>query len=330
MNKNTFNQKMTPARFMSDWGAVAAIGVAFIIFSFTAPTAFFNFSNMVIILRSISITTVIAMGATFCFAAGIFDLSFAALATLGAQFSVTFMAWYGIPMFPALLLTIIACMVVGAINSFVVIKFRVPAFLATLAMSFVLDGFALTYSGGSVINPSVTGAKGQAIVMQVPDVFRSLGRAPAIIVIMFVCIILSDLFQSQTRHGRFLYVVGSNAEAGRLSGIRTNRYRTLAFLLATVFSAIGGMLIASRAGTVQATAGTTFLMPSIAAVNIGVSLAGKKKANAWGTFVGAALVGVIENGLYALAFPYYSINIIKGIILMAALVMSHYSTKEQA
>lgn len=330
MNKKSLDQKMTAAKFMSDWGAVAAIGVAFIIFSFAAPKAFFNASNMVTILRSISITTVIAMGATFCFAAGIFDLSFAALATIGAQFSVTFMAWYGIPMIPALLLTIVACMVVGVINSFVVIKFRVPAFLATLAMSFVLDGFALTYSGGSVINPAVAGAKGQAIVMQIPAIFRSLGRAPGIIIIMFACIVLADIFQSQTKHGRFLYVVGSNAEAGRLSGIRTNRYRTLAFLLAAIFSAIGGILIASRAGTVQAAAGTTFLMPSIAAVNIGVALAGKKKANAWGTFVGAALIGVIENGLYALAFPYYSINIVKGIILLAALVMSNYSTKENA
>ena len=330
MSKKTLDQRMTPAKFMADWGAVAAIGVAFVIFSFAAPKAFFNTSNMVNILRAISITTVIAMGATFSFAAGIFDLSFAALATLGAQFSVTFIAWFGIPMIPALLLTILACMVVGAINSFVVIKLRVPAFLATLAMSFVLDGFALTYSGGSVINPAVTGAKGQAILMKVPDSFWQLGKAPAIIIVMFVCIILADLFQSRTKHGRFLYVVGSNAEAGKLAGIRVNRYRTLAFMAAAIFSAIGGMLIASRAGTVQATAGNSFLMPSIAAINIGISLAGKKKANAWGTFVGAALIGVIENGLYAMAFPYYSINIVKGVILLAALVMSHYSTKEQA
>ena len=330
MQKKALDQKMTPAKFMTDWGAVAAIAVAFIIFSIAAPDVFFTTNNIVAILRAISITTVIALGATFCFSAGIFDLSFAALATLGAQFSVTFMAWHGIPMISALLLTILACMVVGVLNSFIVIKLRVPAFLATLAMSFVLDGFAVTYSGGSVINPMITSARGHTVVMQIPELFRSLGRAPAIIIIMFFCIIIADLFQSHTKHGRFLYVVGSNAEAGRLSGIRTNRYRTLAFLLAAVFSAIGGILIASRAGTVVAGAGTTFLMPSIAALNIGVALAGKKKANAWGTFVGAALIGVIENGLFVMAFPFYAINIVKGLILLGALVMSHYSTKEHA
>jgi len=328
VNNKTLEQKYTPVKFMTDWGVVAAIVVAFAIFSVAAPSVFFNTSNVINILRSISITTIIALGATFCFSAGIFDLSFATTATIGAMFSVTFMAWYGIPMIPALLLTVLSCMVIGVINSFVVIKLRVPAFLATLAMSFVLDGFAVTYSGASVINPTVTGARGQEIVMQIPEAFRSLGRAPAIIIIMFVCIILADLFQSHTKHGRFLYVVGSNAEAGRLSGIRINRYRTLAFLLATVFSAIGGILIASRAGTVQAGVGTTFLMPSIAALNIGVALAGKKKANAWGTFVGAALVGVIENGLYAVAFPYYAIAMVRGAILLAALIMSYYSNKE--
>ena len=124
--------------------------------------------------------------------------------------------------------------------------------------------------------------------------------------------------------------MGSNAEAGRLSGIKVNNYRSLAFIATAAFAAIGGILIASRAGTVQAAAGSSFLMPAIAAVSIGQSLAGKKKANAWGTFVGAALIGVIENGLYALAFPYYSINIVKGAILIAALIMSHSTDKEQA
>ena len=82
------------------------------------------------------------------------------------------------------------------------------------------------------------------------------------------------------------------------------------------------MMIAARSGTVASTVGTTFLMPAIAAANIGFSFGGRGKANAVGTFVGAALIGVVENGLYAMAFPYYSINIIKGLILLLALIMS--------
>jgi len=325
---NTKAHKMTPGKFMADWGAVTAILVAVIIFSVLEPRVFFNFDNMITILRTISITAIIAIGATFAFSTNTFDLSFAAVATLGAMFSVTFMAWYGIPLVPALILTVLACMVVGAINAVLAIKLRVPAFLATLAMMFILEGFALTYSGGSIVNPRVPGMRGHAIVMEIPEFFWELGRAPAIIIIMFACIILADLFMRKTKYGRFLYVVGANPEAARLSGIKVNHYRTLSFLATAAFAAVGGILIASRAGTVQIGAGAGFLMPSIAAVNIGIALAGQKKPNAWGTFVGAALIGVIENGLFALAFPFQSINIVKGVILLAALVMSNYTRKE--
>ncbi len=317
-------------RILADWGAVFAVLLAIVLFSIGAGPAFLSTANFVSILRSISITTVIAMGATIGFSVGVFDLSFASLATVGAAFSVTFIAWFGIPFIPAIILTIIACMLVGLINSFIVIKLRVPAFLATLAMQFVLEGFELTYSGGSVINPKIASASGQQIVAEIPDLFWKLGKAPHIIIIMIVCILIVEIFQSKTKHGRMLYMVGANAEAANLAGIRTKRYIILAFLLTGVFSAIAGVLIASRAGTVQASAGAAFLMPAIAAVNIGQPLAGRGKANALGTFVGAALIGVVENGLYAMAFPYYSINIVKGIILIVALVMSNFANKEPA
>jgi Ribose/xylose/arabinose/galactoside ABC-type transport systems, permease components len=314
-------------RFLTEWGALVAIVVAFIIFSITAKSVFFSWANMITILRSISITTVIALGATFGFAAGVFDLSFGSVATIAAAFSVTFMAWYNIPMALAILLTLLVCAAIGGINAFFVIKTHIPAFLATLAMQFILDGIELTYSGGSVINPKVAPA-GKSIMMAIPDLFTSLGKAPLIIAIMLVCIIIVELFQGQTKHGRFLYMVGSNAEATRLSGIKVNVYRTVAFILTAVFSAIGGILIASRAGTVAAGAGNSFLMPAIAAVNIGAAMGGRNKPNAIGTFVGAALIGVVENGLYALSFPYYAINIVKGLILLCALIMSNYANKE--
>ena len=139
-------------RFLVNWGAIVAMVMAFVIFSVTAPQAFFSWANMVTILRSISITTVIALGATFAFSTGVMDLSIGSTATMAAALSVTFIAWYGIPMPIAILLTLIICMAIGGVNAFFVIKTHVPAFLATLAMQFVLDGAELTYSGGALIN----------------------------------------------------------------------------------------------------------------------------------------------------------------------------------
>lgn len=320
-------KNMSIGKFLTDWGAVVAIIVAFVIFSVTAKNVFFSLNNMITILRSIAITTVIAMGATFAFSAGVFDLSIGSIATLAAAFSVTFMAWYGIPMPLAILLTLAFCLLIGCINAFFVIKTHVPAFLATLAMQFVLDGVELTYSGGSLVNPKVAPA-GKEVVMQIPALFSQFGKAPLIIIIMIVCIIVVEIFQSQTRHGRFIYMAGANPEAARLSGIKVNFYRTLAFMMTGLFAGIGGILMVSRAGTVAAGAGGSFLMPAIAAVNIGSALGGRGKPNAIGTFVGAALIGIVENGLYALAFPYYAIDVVKGAILLVALVMSNYANKE--
>ncbi|MCI8995032.1 MAG: ABC transporter permease [Lachnospiraceae bacterium] len=323
MNKNLGK------RLLAEGGVVIAIVIAFVFFSIMAPRAFLSFDNVINILKSISITTVIAMGATIGFAAGIFDLSFASLATLGAALSCTFIAWYNMPMPIAMIATILVCMLVELVNSVLVVKFQVTAFLATLAMSFVVDGLVLTYSGGSLINPRMASASGQEVVREIPQAFWNMGKSPYIIIIMFLCILVVELFLTYTKHGRLLYMVGSNAGAARLSGVKIGMYTTMAFMLTAVFSSLAGMLIAARAGTVQSTAGSSFLMPAIAAANIGFSFGGRGKANAIGTFVGAALIGVVENGLYAMAFPYYSINIIKGIILILALVLSTLSAKAQ-
>jgi simple sugar transport system permease protein len=327
--ENQENIKRKIGRWFANWGVVIGCVLVYIFFSLFAGRTFYSRDNLVSILRSISITSVIAMGATIGFSIGIFDLSFASLATIGASLSVTFIAWFGIPMWPALIFAILACMIVGLINSLIVIKFRVPAFLATLGMMFVLEGFQLTYSGGSLINPRITSTSGHDIVAQVPDLFWRFGKAPLIIFIMLGCAILVEVFQTQTKHGRMIYMVGANPIAAKYSGIRINGYKVVAFLLTALFSAIAGILIASRAGTVSANAGNSFLMPAIAAVNIGIPLGGRGKPSALGTLFGAALIGIVENGLYAMAFPYYSINIVKGIILIVALVLGSVTSKTE-
>ena len=194
------NGKITAKKLVSKGGVVIAVIIVFIIFAIGAPSVFLTPSNIVTILKSISITTVIAMGATIGFATGVFDLSFATLATLGAALSVTFIGWYNMPMPVAMIAATLICMLVGVINAVVVVKFHVTAFLATLAMQFVLDGVILTYSGGALINPKVSGANGQEVVREVPEAFWNMGKSPYIIIIMFVCVIVVELFLSYTKH----------------------------------------------------------------------------------------------------------------------------------
>ena len=227
------------SHFLSAWGAVISMIVAFVIFSILQPSFFFTLNNVENILRAASITVVIAMGTTFAFSCNVFDLSVGALATLGAAFSLTFMVWYGIPLPLAILLTVVCCMAFGAINAILVLKFKIPAILTTLAMQFIMSGLALTYSGGSVINPNRPGANGQEIVMEVPELFWKLGKAPWIYIIMLASVAVVAIFQNYTKHGRYLYMVGANPEAAKLAGINVTAYRTLAFVVTGVFAALG-------------------------------------------------------------------------------------------
>jgi len=141
---------------------------------------------------------------------------------------------------------------------------------------------------------------------------------------MLVIVALTHIFLNYTKHGRYLYVVGGNEEAARLSGIPVKRYRTLAYFLSALLAGIGGLMLAARIGSAQVNAGAGFLMPAVAAAFIGYSVGGIKKPNAIGTLIGAVLVGILENGLIMMSVPYYSLNIVKGAVLAIALAVTYY------
>ena len=122
------------------------------------------------------------------------------------------------PMPVAMIIATLICMLVGVINAVVVVKFHVTAFLATLAMQFVLDGVILTYSGGALINPKVAGANGQEVVREVPEAFWNMGKSPYIIIASFCMCHRCGLFLSLYKAWKNAYMVGSNPGAARLSG----------------------------------------------------------------------------------------------------------------
>lgn len=153
--------------------------------------------------------------------------------------------------------------------------------------------------------------------------FTSIGLA--LLVALVVAAVNS--FLTYTKHGRYMYAVGGNLEAARLSGIPVEKYRALAYFLSTLFASMGGILIAARVGSAQINAGAGYLMPAVAAAYIGFSFAGSGKANAIGTLVGALLVGILENGLVMMSVPYYSLDIVKGAVLAIALASTYFRKK---
>ncbi len=314
--------------FLSKWGIVITILALTAIFGILMPTTFLTISNMTTILRGISIVTVIAIGVTLSLTVNGFDLSVGSTSTFSASVVMTMFIWYNMGVIPSLLITFLMVMSVAVVNSLLIVKFKVPDMLATLASMFIFQGVAMTYSGGGSVSQNMIRLNGQPATGKVPSEFSTLGQAPWIIIIMLIIVIGVHIFLTYTKHGRYMYTVGGNQEAARLSGIDVNKYKTLAYVLSTFFATFGGILIAARVGSAQLNAGSGYLMPAVAAAYIGFSFGGLGKANAIGTLMGALLIGLLENGLVMLSVPYYSLDIVKGLVLALALGSTYFRKKD--
>lgn len=313
--------------FITKWGTVLTIGVLILYFSLTLPT-FLTYSNILTILRSIAIVTVIATGVTFSLTVNGFDLSVGSVATFADSLVISMFVWYQMSTFPSIIIAISITLVVALLNSFLIIKMKIPDLLATLSTMFMFEGVAMTYTGGGSISEGMPRLDGTPTFGKIPHAFKLIGQEPYIIIIVFIIVLIAHIFLNYTKHGRYLYMVGGNIEAARLSGIAVDKYRALAYFISTFLAALGGVILASRIGSAQINAGAGYLMPSVAAAFIGYSVAGAGKPNAIGTFVGAILVGVLENGLVMMSVPYYSMNIVKGGVLALALVLTYFKKDE--
>ena len=310
-------------KFMSDWGTVVVIVLLLALFSILLPRTFPTIANFTTIIRSICIVTIMAMGKTFAIAVNGIDLSLGITATFACTTVTILFVWYELPAPFAILLTLLAVLFIGLCNAFLIVKVKVPPMLATLSMSFLFEGVYLTMSGGGAISETMQIPGGRQAVGRIPASFKQLGVQPWIFILMIVCVIFVYIFFERTKYGRYLYIVGDNPTVAKLSGISVGRYKTLAFMMCSFFGGVAGLVICARTGGAQIGSGVGYQMPAVSATFIGVSLAGKNKANALGTFFGAVLVGVLENGLTMVGVPYYSLNIVKGAVLAIAVTINY-------
>lgn len=314
--------------FMGKWTSVITTIVLFVFFSVMMPDTFLTGANIMTILRSVSITCVIGIGLTITIASGGFDLSVGMVATLANTICMSMMMWFGMKSGLSMLVALLVCEAFTMITTTIVIKFRVPELLATLAMQFVLNGVATTYAGAGSIN-EVTNIwwKNEYPTAKIPAFFTALGKAPWIILIMFLCVVFIHIFLKYTKYGRYFYQIGSSPIAAKLSGMDVTKFTYISRAMACVFICLGGILVGARNGAATVGSASGQLMPALAAVIVGQSIAGAGKANAIGTLIGAFLIGMMENGLIMIGVPYYSMDAVKGLVLIIALAMAYVNSK---
>jgi simple sugar transport system permease protein len=312
--------------FLYKYGTILTIVLLMVIFTWANPS-FIDGSNIVNILRSISIVTIIAIGLTISLAVNGFDLSVGSTASFANALAISMFVWYSQNMFMVTIIVLMAALLIGAVNSLLIVKLKVPDMLATLAMMFIIQGVALTYTKGATVSQNMVMSDGTYATGTISPLFEKIGQAPWIILVMLIVVVLVHVFLSYTKHGRYMYVIGGNMEAARLSGIPVNKYKVIAYLLSAVFAAIGGMMLASRVMTAEINAGAPYLMDAVAAAFIGFAVLGAGKPNAIGTFVGAVLIGILQNGLVMMSIPYYAMDIVKGAVLVFALGLTYYKQR---
>ena len=325
------NGKFDIFGFLYRYGTIVVTILAIIYFSVSVEN-WFTFGNMTNIFRSVSIVCLIALAMTMSLTVDGFDLSTAATASFAAVIAAKVMImWELHPVFAILLPILVGCMI-GLINSFLIIKLGISDMLTTLSMMFVITGVSITFQEGSAIYNYMPLLKGGVAPGLMSENFKAIGQhellqIPIPVFIMLAIAIVVHIFLNRTKYGRFMYMTGGNEEAASLSGIPTKKYRTLAYVLSGAIAAIAGIVLCARLGSGEVDAAGPYLMDAVAAAYIGYSVLGAGKPNAFGTLLGALLVGILMNGLVMMSFPYYSQNIVKGVVLILGLGLTYYKKK---
>lgn len=305
-------QKMSFSQKVSAYGTIfAGIGLI-IIFSILSPDSFMTFDNAINITRQISFLVIIAIGATLVMSVKEFDLSIGAMASLGGVVSAQ-LAVLGMPIFVAVLVPVMIGFLIGLVSGAIITRFKVLSFVTTLAMGTIIGGFTFWLTGGATVFENI------------PEQFSFLGQTevfvfPLLSIIMIIIVLIFWYIMSQTTLGRRFYAIGGNEKAAEVSGVNIRKYKTIAFALCGMLAALTGALLASRLGSAHPTGGEAYFLNAYAAVFLGMTVVKSGVSNVIGTLYGAAILGILANGLTILQIPSFMQNVITGVIIIAALI----------
>lgn len=296
------------------------IGLILIIIIITAINpSFLSMSNILNVLRQVSINALIAFGMTFVILTGGIDLSVGSILALTGAVTAGMMA-SGIDPILAMLLGLFLGAVLGAINGVIIAKGKVAPFIATLATMTIYRGLTLVYTEGRPIS-----GLGDSMGFQMLGKGYFLG-IPIPVVTMLVSFGILYFILKKTTFGRRVYAVGGNEEASVLSGINADRIKIYVYSLVGALAALASLILTSRLNSAQPTAGQMFELDAIAAVVLGgTSLTGGR---GWivGTLIGALIIGVLNNGLNLIGVSSFFQQVVKGAVILLAVLLDRKKT----
>ena len=293
-----------------------------LLFGLLTPDTFLSVQTLRTILADQAITAIMALALILPIAANQFDLSIAGAMGMAVVLVGTLMVDHGMNPVLAVLVTLVAGVLIGAVNAFVVVGLRVNSFIATLGTGSILVALIQWISGGQVITGGIS------------DQFKSYGRyrpltisIPFFYMLVIACVLWYVLEYRQL--GRYLYATGSNAEAARLAGVRVKRLTTTSLLVSATVATIAGIIFTMRIGATSLDAGTPYLLPAFAAVFLGATQFKGGNVNVPGTLVAVFVLAIGVKGVQLLGSPFWVDDLFNGCALIIAVALAVRSGRQR-
>ncbi len=301
--------------------------LALVAFFSAASSSFATLDNFGNILTQVSVTAIIAVGLTFVILCAEIDLSIASIANAAGivvayftlQESYVSIANVPLPGWAAIALALLVCAALGLVNAFGLTVIGIPSFIMTLAMMQIGAGICALLVRGQ-------------IAYAVPDVIATLGAGSIfgvrwLIIVAALTLLVAHLVLTYTRFGRYVYMVGGNREAAEYSGVNVKLVLGAVMVISAVCSGIAGMLGVAHFGSAQQNEFDTYLLDAIAAVVVGGTSLFGGRGGIGNTIIGLFVLGVLNNGLDHVNIDSFLKILIRGLILLAALVINVYAQR---
>jgi ribose transport system permease protein len=298
-----------------------------VVFFTVASDSFCTLGNLQNILTQISVTGIIAVGLTFVILCAEIDLSVAIIANASgivvayftAQDPSVTIANVPLPGWEAIVIALASCLALGAVNAFGVTRIGIPSFIMTLAMLQIAAGICALLIRGQIAYavPPLIATLGS----------RSLGPAPWIVIIAALFLVTGHVVLTYTRFGRYVYMTGGNREAAEYSGVNVRMILSAVMIISAFCSGVAGMLGVAYFGSAQQNEFDTYLLDSISAVVVGGTSLFGGQGGIGNTILGLFILGVLNNGLDHINIDSFLKILIRGLILLLALVINVYAQR---
>jgi ribose/xylose/arabinose/galactoside ABC-type transport system permease subunit len=318
MEKVEINKKgLNLQQFSSKYGIVVALIAICAALSIATPN-FMTVENVMNVLRQVSINGILAIGMTFVVITGGIDLSVGSLVAFSGVIVASFIRG-GFNIWICMAIAVIASLLLGCINGFFVANQGLAPFIVTLAMMTVARGLTYVYSDGQPISPLTQQYMqiGKGDILGVPNP----------VWILFLTFIIAYFILNHTSLGRYIYAVGGNEHAARVSGINVVKIKLFVYGVSGLLAGLAAIVLSARVSAGLPQAGSGYELDAIAAVVIGGTSLSGGKGRLWGTIVGILIIGIINNGLDLLNVSSYYQQIVKGCIILGAVLLDRSSNK---